>query len=125
MDRIRLKGMRFVACHGVLDFEKVEKQPFIVDVEMYLDLKRAGESDELSKTVDYSLAYEVVKSVMYEKVYDLIETLAYRIGKSILSLDEKIAKVVITIHKPNAPIAADFEDVELKMEMDRDVLLLS
>lgn len=125
MDKIVLKGLYFEARHGVLDFEKREYQPFIVDLEMSLDLTEAGLRDELDKTVDYSKVYELVKAEVMDECHDLIEKLAYRIILAVLSYDERIKTVKVSLHKPKAPIDARFDDVIVVMERDRDVLLLS
>lgn len=125
MDKIVLKGLYFEACHGVLDFEKVEKQPFIIDVEMDMDLTKAGSSDNLAESVDYSKVYELVKFKVFEKTCDLIEKLAYEILTEVLRFDERIQSVRVSVHKPKAPIEAKFDDVVVVMERTRDVLLLS
>lgn len=125
MDKIVLKGLYFEARHGVLDFEKREYQPFIVDLEMSLDLTEAGLRDELDKTVDYSKVYELVKAEVMDECHDLIEKLAYRIILAVLRYDGRISSVKVSLHKPKAPIEARFDDVIVVMERDRDVLLLS
>lgn len=125
MDKIVLKGLYFEARHGVLDFEKREYQPFIVDLEMSLDLTEAGLRDELDKTVDYSKVYELVKAEVMDECHDLIEKLAYRIILAVLRYDGRISSVKVSLHKPKAPIDARFDDVIVVMERDRDVLLLS
>ena len=53
-DRILLNGMTFYGYHGVRPEEKELGQRFVVDVEMELDLRAAGTSDDLTDTVDYS-----------------------------------------------------------------------
>lgn len=125
MDKIVLKGLYFEARHGVLDFEKREYQPFIVDLELSLDLTEAGLRDELDKTVDYSKVYELVKAEVMDECHDLIEKLAYRIILAVLRYDGRISSVKVSLHKPKAPIEARFDDVIVVMERDRDVLLLS
>ena len=50
-DRISLTGLRVVACHGVLEHEKTEPQPFVADVLLEIDLRAAGDSDDLARTV--------------------------------------------------------------------------
>lgn len=125
MDKIGLKALYFEACHGVLDFEKVNKQPFVIDLELGLDLSGAGMTDGLGETVDYSKVYELVRREVTKESHDLIERLAYRILMAVLAYDEKILRARVTVHKPKAPIEGRFDDVCVVMERDRDVLLLS
>lgn len=50
---------------------------------------------------------------MTNNTYDLIETAANVIAASILKAYELVNEVLITIKKPSAPIALDFEDVSV------------
>src|ERR687893_2894426 len=52
-DRILLEGMVFHGRHGTLPAERELGQPFVVDLELRLDLRPAGLSDDLARTVDY------------------------------------------------------------------------
>ena len=72
----RTRGLRGFGRHGVLASERANGQPFLVDVELGVDTRRAAKSDDLSDTVDYAgLADRVVALVEGEPV-NLIETLA-------------------------------------------------
>ena len=53
-DRIWVRGLRLWAHVGVLEFERREGQWFELDVELAVDLARAGRSDALGDTLDYS-----------------------------------------------------------------------
>ena len=46
--------------HGVLPEEQVRPQPFEVDVELLVDLRAAGASDDLADTVDYGAVSDAV-----------------------------------------------------------------
>ena len=54
MDTITIKGMHFYGYHGCLPEEQRTGQPFHVDVVLHADLSKAGASDELNDTIDYS-----------------------------------------------------------------------
>ena len=111
MDRIFLRGMRFMACHGVLPHEREVPQPFEVDVEMGLDLRAAGESDELDDTVNYAKVYDVVSTVLTVTRKYLIEALAEEIADDLLRDFDSLRWVRVTVHKPAAPIDGIFSDV--------------
>jgi len=53
-DRIWVRGLRLWAHVGVLDVERAEGQWFELDLELAVDLARAGRSDALGDTLDYS-----------------------------------------------------------------------
>ena len=111
MDRIFLRGMRFMACHGVLPHEREVPQPFEVDVEMGLDLRAAGESDDLDDTVNYAEVYDVVSTVLTVTAKKLIEALAEEIAEDLLRDFDALRWVRVTVHKPAAPIDGIFSDV--------------
>ncbi|RSX48989.1 2-amino-4-hydroxy-6-hydroxymethyldihydropteridine diphosphokinase [Bifidobacterium callimiconis] len=119
MDSIRLTGIRAEATHGVLDFEHVEPQPFIVDATMFLDLSEAGRTDDLTATVDYGQIAQRIVNVIEGEHVDLIERLAAKIADSIL-LSHRIRRVIVTVHKPNAPITVPFDDVSVTIERASD-----
>ena len=110
MDRIFLRGMRFMACHGVLPHEREVPQPFEVDVEMGLDLRAAGESDDLDDTVNYAKVYDVVSTVLTVTRKYLIEALAEEIADDLLRDFDSFRWVRVTVHKPAAPIDGIFSD---------------
>jgi len=94
--------MEFYGYHGVMEEEKRVGQPFIISVEMYLDLYPAGVSDDLAKTVNYAEAYEEIKRIVEDKRFNLIEALAHNIGMTLLAKYE-ICKVKVIVDKPLAP----------------------
>lgn len=103
MDRIVLVGLAFFAYHGVLTFEKEQGQPFLVDVELFLDLQAAGQTDDLALTVNYQTVYEVVKRVVLGPSQNLLESVAVKISALLLE-DGKIQGVIVRIYKPQAPV---------------------
>lgn len=111
MDRIFLRGMRFMACHGVLPHEREIPQPFEVDVELGLSLRAAGESDDLGNTVNYAKVYRTVSSIMNEGSKQLIEAVAEEIADDLLRDFDVLRWVRVTVHKPIAPIDGIFSDV--------------
>ena len=110
LDTITLTGLRANAFHGVFDDERRNGQVFIVDVVAHFDMAAAAASDDLEQTVHYGvLAEEVVAAVESDPV-DLIETVAERVAAVVLA-HTPVKLVVVTIHKPSAPITVPFDDV--------------
>lgn len=107
-DKIIMQDMKFYGYHGVLDFETRDGQDFIVSVELSLDLGRAGQSDDLTETINYAEVYELVKGHVEGKPYQLIESLAENIARGILNFDGRIVGVKVRLEKPQAPIEGDF-----------------
>lgn len=113
-DRLTLRGMRFQARHGVLPSEKVEPQPFEVDVVLHADLARASETDALADTVDYSRVHELVGAIVIGRSFDLIEGLAGEIARAVLgATDPRLVDAVeVAVRKPEAPLEGDLDTVE-------------
>ena len=63
MDSIRIINLKIPGRHGVYEFEKEKDGLFELDVELFLDLKSAGKSDDLSKTVNYDEAVGIIIDV--------------------------------------------------------------
>lgn len=116
-DRITLTGIRVRAHHGVFDFERAEGQDFVIDVTAWLDLGPAARGDELAATVHYGELAEAVAAAVASDPVDLIETVAERIARVVLSFP--VQRTEVTVHKPNAPIAVPFTDVAVTVLRDR------
>ncbi len=75
-DRILLEGLRFLGTHGALPEEAERPQPFEVDLELLLDLRPAGRSDDIAATVDYAGLCEAARAVVEGPSVLLVERLA-------------------------------------------------
>ena len=117
-DRLAVHGIEAVGHHGVFDFERRDGQVFRVDLVLGLDTRPAAASDDLSDTVDYGSLVDRVKVAIENDPVDLIEKLAQRIADLCLA-DERVSSAEVTVHKPEAPIAATFSDVALTITRSR------
>ena len=100
-DRVLLEGMVFFGRHGVLASERELGQRFVVDLEMGLDLRRAGVSDDLTETVDYREVHRRVREVVEGEPFDLIEAVAERIAASVLESHPGIEAARVKVAKPD------------------------
>ncbi len=117
-DRLAVHGIEAVGHHGVFDFERRDGQVFRVDLVLQLDTRPAASSDDLADTVDYGSLADRVKAAIENDPVDLIEKLAQRIADLCLA-DERVDRAEVTVHKPEAPIAATFSDVALTITRSR------
>jgi dihydroneopterin aldolase len=117
-DRIQLTGIEVFARHGVLPAEKERAQVFQVDVTVFLDLSRPGETDDLGDTVDYGALAAEVREVVGSETHHLIERVAHRVAETILRHDG-VERVAVTIHKPDAPVDVALSDVSVTIERTR------
>jgi dihydroneopterin aldolase len=121
-DRLSLLGMRFTARHGVLAQEKVEPQPFEVDLVLHADLRRAAETDALAATVDYAALHDLVRAIVTGPSRDLIESLAGAVAQAALAATDPalVAAVEVRVRKPEAPLDGEVETVEVMLVRRRD-----
>jgi 7,8-dihydroneopterin aldolase/epimerase/oxygenase len=118
-DRITLTGLTARGFHGVFAEEKRDGQDFTTDVVVHLDAAPAAAGDELGLTVNYAQVADAVVGVVTGESLDLIETVADRIARSILAEQPVATAVEVTVHKPHAPIDADFADVAVTVVRSR------
>ncbi|GAA4767322.1 dihydroneopterin aldolase [Citricoccus nitrophenolicus] len=118
-DRITLTGLTAHGHHGVFDHEKRDGQEFTTDVVVHLDAAPAAAGDHLEHTVNYAQVAATVLQVITGESLDLIETVADRIARALLAEQPVAAAVEVTVHKPHAPIEADFADVAVTAYRDR------
>ena len=117
-DRIVLTGVNAFGYHGVLAQERRDGQWFIVDATMHVETREAAATDDLTKTVDYAEAAQVISDSITNDPLNLIEALAERIADGLLALPG-IFVVDVTVHKPAAPIPLEFADVSVSISRMR------
>ena len=114
MDCIRIKNLKVKARHGVYEFERDKDGTFELDIELYLSLEKSGQSDKLEHTIDYDNIVSIVINAFTEKNYNLVEAAAKSVCEKLLGA-LKVAKVIVRVRKPHAPINADFDTIEVEL----------
>lgn len=115
MDQLKLSGIEVFAHHGVRPEEKQIGQKFLIDLDVELDLRAAGMTDNLAETIDYGGLAERVHELVAGNRWNLIEKVAEETAELVLSVPT-VKAVKVTVHKPNAPIAVDFADVSVTID---------
>ncbi len=100
-DRILLEGKVFHGRHGTLPAERELGQPFVVDVELRLNLRPAGLSDDLAQTVDYGEVHRRAKEIVEGPPVNLTETVAERIAAAVLEEHPAVEVVRVKVAKPH------------------------
>ncbi|SRR6266566_2822865 len=104
MDEIALTGMTFFGRHGVNTEERELGQRFGVDLSLWLDLGKAASSDDIADTVSYSAVYKLVRREMEGEPSQLLEHIAGRVARVVLSYDPRIERVRVKICKLSPPL---------------------
>ena len=119
MNQIIIKNLKIFAYHGVHDFEKKDGQDFFVDAIIDLPEMQGFETDEIGEVISYSDVVRVIKKVMTENSYNLIEKVAVKIISEIFSAFSEVKTVDVTVKKPHAPIKEEFEYVAVRFKKAR------
>lgn len=113
-DLIRLTGLTFYGYHGVSAAEKETGRVFEVDCELETDIAEAGQSDQLSDTIDYGAVYSLVKEVVTGRAYALVEALTAELAKRILD-KFPIYRVTLRVRKINPPVDGALRHIEIEV----------
>lgn len=125
MNTIKIRGLEVMASHGVHDFEKKEKHPFIFDADIGTDFFKGAMNDDLEGTVSYSSVCKLITGIAQDNVFNLIEKLAYECAFSLMETFAAINKITLTVWKPEAPMKRRFENVGVTVELERETAYLS
>jgi 7,8-dihydroneopterin aldolase/epimerase/oxygenase len=115
-DRVFLRELGVECIIGFLDWERLVKQTVYLDIEVPIDCRRAAASDEVHDTLDYKRLSKVVLAFVGASEFKLVETLADRTAKLILT-EFEIPWVKLTINKRGAIRAS--RDVGVSIERTR------
>lgn len=112
MDKIIIQGLQLHSLIGVYDWERLKKQPLLVDVELDLDLSKAAKSDDVKDTIDYAELASVLEEIAGKCEYQLLEALA---DKMIQELHNRYptSRVTLSVTKPDILSNAKSVSVQL------------
>ena len=124
MDKIIISQLEVISNHGVLDAEKALGQKFYVSMELAIDLQKAGQTDDITKTINYAEVCDMVAALMQGSTYNLIETCAEKIAGNILRLYDSVCEANVKIEKPHAPIKHSFGNVAVSISRKRETVFI-
>ncbi|PIC63697.1 dihydroneopterin aldolase [Sporosarcina sp. P13] len=120
MDYIHLNDMEFYGYHGALPEENKLGQRFRLTVSLATDLAEAGQTDDLSKTINYAEVYEMCKNIIEGETVRLIETVAETVAGTIMTdFAEKVNGVRVVLIKPDPPIHGHYASVAVEITRGR------
>jgi dihydroneopterin aldolase len=94
-----LRELHFFGHHGVSEAERRAGGVFAVDLELETDTTRAAASDDVADTVSYVDLYEVVREVVEDGEFRVLEALAARLAEELLKLPH-VLRVHLRVTKP-------------------------
>lgn len=111
--RIFVRGLLIQASIGVHPHEHEQTQPVIIDIELDMGAMELPKDDRLHETLDYGLVAQKAEELALEAHVQLVETLAERIADWAISADPRVARVAVSIAKPQALLKANMAGVEV------------
>ena len=103
-DRIELRGLRLSGIVGVLAEERTRAQPLEFDLDLYVDMRAAARSDDLTDTIDYGAVCGLVESRVADLRPLLLERLAAEVADAVLGLDGRISAARVAVRKMRPPV---------------------
>ncbi len=86
---------------GVRSYERIKKQDIVIHLTLWADIRKAGETDNLDDSFDYSELKNRIVELAESSCFFLIEKLADAIAQVCLE-EQKIHQVRMAVEKPGA-----------------------
>jgi dihydroneopterin aldolase len=96
-----IKDLVVEAKHGVHPHEKETAQRFKISVELTLSTAKAGQSDDLQDTINWSELRNMIVTTVQNNSFNLIERLAQEITDQVMA-DKRVEKLGLSIDKLDA-----------------------
>jgi FolB domain-containing protein len=101
MDKIIINDLKVKTVIGTLPEERTRKQTLIINLELDLSLKKAGTSDDLLDSVDYSKIESRIVELGEKSEFYLIEAFAEESARICLA-ESLVASAKVRVDKPGA-----------------------
>lgn len=114
VDRVSLRRMVFYTYNGVFAAEQELGQHLEIDLDLYLDLSAAGVADDLDTTVNYAEVYVLLRNILEERQFKLVEAVAETIAGELLAAYD-LEAVTVRVRKLHPPLGGpvDYAEVEV------------
>ena len=124
-DFIKVTNMKVFAYHGVLADEKKNGQDFYLNAKVYVDMRKAGLTDQLEDTINYDSVCIFLAEVFAEKQFDTIEAAAEYTVQEIIVNFPTIEAMELEVRKPHAPLTYVPEDISVTIYREWHTVYLS
>jgi FolB domain-containing protein len=118
MDRILIRDLLVQGVIGVYEAERQAPQEILINLAIEADLSRAGESDDLSDSLNYAEIAARARQIAETARRFTVEALAADLARMCLS-DPRVQRVTVRVEKPT--ILTDCRSVGVEIERSRDV----
>jgi len=114
-DSISLVGIKLFPRIGTTAEERSTSQECSADLILWGDFEAAASTDSLEGSVDYTKVLAIAQQTAAAREYNLVETLAYKIARSVLQ-QFPVSRVCIKLRKKPPILAGQLDFVEIEVE---------
>lgn len=101
-DRIFIKDLLVRGIVGINPDERTKPQDVLINVTMWADTRSAAESDDIADAVNYRTVAKRIISHVENGDPELVERLVAELADIVLTSDERIEQVEVSLEKPGA-----------------------
>jgi len=101
LDRIEIKDLRLRCIIGTHEEERRQAQDVLINLTLFTDTRRAGQTDDLADTVNYQTLTDRLAEHVEGSHYFLLEALAASIAHLCLA-ESGVKRVIVQVEKPGA-----------------------
>ncbi len=112
-DRIFVRGLRVDALIGVYEYERQQRQPLLIDLELELDGSRCCDSDDLGDAVDYAAVVAAVHRLALFNRRLLLEAFAQDVADTLIN-DFALNGAAVSVSKPGILEGTDQVGVSIR-----------
>jgi FolB domain-containing protein len=117
MDKVFIKDLVARGIIGVNDWERKKAQEILINITVFTDTSKAGESDDIKDCVDYSALTKKILAHAESAARLTVEALANDLVK--ICLDQKgVKKAIVRVEKPGAVRFSKSVGVEVERSRD-------
>jgi FolB domain-containing protein len=113
MDKVIIRDLLARGIIGVNDWERKRVQDILINITLFTDTTRAGETDNLEDCVNYSTMSKRIQAHAESAARLTVEALANDLAKICLE-DKGVQKVILRVEKPGAVRFAKSVGVEIE-----------
>jgi D-erythro-7,8-dihydroneopterin triphosphate epimerase len=114
-DTILIRDLLVRTVIGVHDWERKVRQDVVINIEMEVDSRLAGQSDDFQDAVDYRAIAKRVIEYVQASDFHLVETLAQGVASLCLE-DKRVERARVRVEKPGALRFARSVGIEIERE---------
>ena len=113
MDKVIIKDLLVRGIIGINDWERKRAQDILINIILYTDTHRAGETDSIVDCVNYSTMSKKIQAHAESANRLTVEALANDLAK-ICFEDKGVQRVILRVEKPGAVRFAKSVGVEIE-----------